>query len=63
MEISVPARGSVRPVIRDMLKHLTSAISYGGARSLSELQDMFRAEPARYVIRLTAAGRRESFER
>jgi IMP dehydrogenase len=63
MEISVPARGSVRPIIRDMLKHLTSAISYGGARSLSELQDMFRKEPARYVIRLSAAGRRESFER
>jgi IMP dehydrogenase len=63
MEISVPARGSVRPVIRDMLKHLTSAISYGGARSLSELQEMFRANPARYVVRLSAAGRRESFER
>jgi IMP dehydrogenase len=63
MEISVPARGSVRPVIRDMLKHLTSAISYGGARSLAELQDMFRTDPARYVIRLSAAGRRESFER
>jgi IMP dehydrogenase/GMP reductase len=63
MEISVPARGSVRPVIRDMLKHLASAISYGGARSLSELQEMFRTDPARYVIRLSAAGRRESFER
>jgi IMP dehydrogenase len=63
MEISVPARGSVRPVIRDMLKHLTSAISYGGARSLCELQQMFRADPARYVIRLSEAGRRESFER
>src|SRR4029079_2469503 len=43
MEISVPARGSVRPVLRDMLKHLCSAISYGGARSLPELQEMFRA--------------------
>lgn len=63
MEISVPARGSVRPVIRDLLKHLCSAISYGGARSLSELQDNFRKDPARYVIRLSAAGRRESFER
>jgi IMP dehydrogenase len=63
MEISVPARGSVRPVIRDMLKHLTSAISYGGARSLPELQAMFRKDPARYVIRLSAAARRESFER
>jgi IMP dehydrogenase len=63
MEISVPARGSVRPVIRDMLKHLVSAISYGGARSLSELQQMFRDDPARYVIRLTGSSRRESFDR
>jgi IMP dehydrogenase len=63
MEVSVPARGSVRPIIRDLLKHLCSAISYGGARSLSELQDNFRKDPARYVIRLSAAGRRESFER
>jgi IMP dehydrogenase len=63
MEISVPARGSVRPIIRDMLKHLTSAVSYGGAKSLSELRDLFRKDPMRYVIRLSAAGRRESFER
>jgi IMP dehydrogenase len=63
MEISVPARGSVRPVIRDMLKHLVSAISYGGARSLGELQQMFRDDPTRYVIRLTESSRRESFER
>ena len=63
MEISVPARGSVRPVIRDMLKHLCSAISYGGARSLAELQDLFRREPERYVIRLTESSRRESFDR
>jgi IMP dehydrogenase len=63
MEISVPARGSVRPVIRNMLKHLCSAISYGGAKSLSELQEMFRADPARYVIRLSESARRESFDR
>jgi IMP dehydrogenase len=63
MEIAVPARGSVRPIIRDMLKHLCSAISYGGARSLGELQEMFRKDPTRYVIRLTESGRRESFDR
>ena len=63
MEIAVPARGSVRPIIRDMLKHLCSAISYGGARSLGELQEMFRTDPARYVIRLSESGRRESFDR
>lgn len=63
MEISVPARGSVRPVLRDMLKHLCSAISYGGARSLAEMRQMFDADPMRYVIRLTESSRRESFDR
>jgi IMP dehydrogenase len=63
MEISVPARGSVRPILRDMLKHLCSAISYGGAGSLPELQEMFRRKPQRYVIRLTEPSRRESFDR
>src|SRR5207247_2280948 len=32
IEVSVPARGSARAVIREMLKHLCSAISYGGAQ-------------------------------
>ena len=63
MEVAVPARGSVRPIIRDMLKHLISAISYGGAGSLAELQEMFRKDPQRYVIRLSESGRRESFDR
>jgi IMP dehydrogenase len=63
MEISVPARGSVRPVVRDMLKHLCSAISYGGAGTLAELRQMFSKEPERYVIRLTDSARRESFDR
>jgi IMP dehydrogenase len=62
-EISVPARGSVRPVLRDMLKHLCSAISYSGANSLSDMQRMFAEDPARFVIRLTESSRRESFER
>jgi len=63
IEISVPARGSVRPIVRDMLKHLCSAISYGGARSLSELRDMFRHDPQRYVTRLSESAKRESFDR
>jgi IMP dehydrogenase len=63
MEISVPARGSVRPVLRDMLKHLCSAISYGGASGLSELRNLFEQDPQRYVIRLTESARRESFDR
>jgi IMP dehydrogenase len=63
MEVSVPARGSVRPIVRDMVKHLCSAISYGGAGSLSELQERFRQDPWRYTIRLSEPARRESFDR
>jgi hypothetical protein len=59
----VPARESVRPLLRDLIKHLCSAISYGGARSLAEMQELFRKNPERYVIKLTESGRRESFER
>jgi IMP dehydrogenase len=63
IEVSVPARGSARTVIQDMLKHLCSAISYGGATSLRELQEKFRADPGRYIVKLTAASRTESFQR
>ena len=63
IEVSVPARGSARPVIREMLKHLCSAISYGGAQSLQELRGQFWAQPERYLVRLTAASRAESFQR
>jgi len=63
LEVSVPARGSARGVIDDMLKHLCSAVSYGGARSLGELRAMFRTEPEAFLIRLSAAARRESFDR
>ena len=45
LEVSVPARGSVRAVIHDMLKHLCSSISYAGARSLSEFRQQFWSTP------------------
>jgi IMP dehydrogenase len=63
LEVSVPARGSARTVIRDMLKHLCSAISYGGTRSLRELKDQFWSSPDQYLIRLTEASKIESFHR
>lgn len=63
IEVSVPARGSARVVIHDMLKHLCSAISYGGATSLADLQRAFRADPMRYLVKLSTASRAESFQR
>jgi IMP dehydrogenase len=63
LEVSVPARGSVRTVLHNMLKHLCSAISYGGARSLQEMRELFWANPERYLVRLSEASRTESFQR
>ncbi|MDP1570384.1 MAG: IMP dehydrogenase [Vicinamibacterales bacterium] len=62
-EVSVPARGSVRPLIHDMLKHLCSSISYGGGASLADVRARFWQDPFRYLVRLSAAGGRESYER
>ncbi|HSC29353.1 MAG TPA: IMP dehydrogenase [Vicinamibacterales bacterium] len=63
MEISVPARGSARTIVRDMIKHLCSSISYGGASSLAELRTAFWTDPSKYLIRLSGPARRESYER
>jgi IMP dehydrogenase len=63
MEISVPARGSARTVLREMMKHLCSSISYGGTATLAELRQRFWQDPQRYLIKVSASGRRESYER
>jgi IMP dehydrogenase len=63
LEFSVPARGSARTIVRDMIKHLCSSVSYGGAMHLSELRDMFWEEPEKYLIKQSASARRESYER
>jgi len=63
IEVSVPARGSVRPIIQDILRHLCSSISYSGANSLAEIKELFWKDPSRFLIKLSAAGRRESYER
>ncbi len=63
LEVSVPLRGSARPVIAGMLKHIASSISYGGAAGLGELKKMFWDRPDEYMIKLSESSRRESFER
>jgi IMP dehydrogenase len=63
MEISVPSRGSARTLVREMIKHLCSSISYGGAKSLTEQREVFWADPHRFLIRQSPSARRESYER
>jgi IMP dehydrogenase len=62
-EVSVPARGSVRRIIHDILRHLCSSISYSGAGSLNEIKELFWNDPFRYLVKLSASSRRESYER
>jgi IMP dehydrogenase len=63
MEISVPARGSARTIVRDMIKHLCSSISYSGAESLASMRRAFWDDPERFLIKQSASARRESYER
>ena len=63
LEVSVPLRGSARPVLREMIKHLCSSISYSGADSLGDMRRRLEADPSRYLIRLSDSARRESYER
>jgi hypothetical protein len=46
-----------------MARHLCSAISYGGANSLADLKQRFWRDPDRYLLKLSPAARRESYER
>lgn len=62
-EVSVPSRGSARTILRDMIKHLCSSISYGGADSLADLRQRFWRDPTRYLVKQSAAAKRESYER
>jgi IMP dehydrogenase len=63
LEVSVPARGSVRLVIGDLLKHLCSTVSYGGTQSLQELRQKFWSNPEKFLVKLSDASRTESFKR
>ena len=63
IEISVPARGSARTILREMIKHLCSSISYGGADSLRGMREAFWRAPGTFLIRQSASARRESYDR
>ena len=62
--VAVSEQGAyLRAILHDMLKHLCSAISYGGASTLSELRQKFWMNPGQYLTRLSEASRHESFQR
>ena len=59
----MPYHGSVRDVLQRLRGHLRSAVSYGGESCLAAVRAKVLADPASFLIRLSAASRQESFER
>lgn len=61
--LRVPYVGSVVGILDRIRGHLQSAVSYAGELSLGAAHRKLAADPERYLIPLSEAARRESFER
>jgi IMP dehydrogenase/GMP reductase len=62
-EMEVSYKGSVVDVLHRIRGHLRSAVSYAGANSLAVVRAEVVPDPLAHLIPLSAAARRESFER
>ncbi len=61
--IKVDYIGSVVDIVRRMKGHLQSAVSYAGESNLWNAHDKISNLPENYLVRLSEASKRESFER
>ena len=59
----MPYRGSVRDVLHRLRGHLKSAVSYSGETSIGAARQILLERPEAFLIPLSAASRRESYER
>jgi IMP dehydrogenase len=59
----VPYTGPVANILRRVRGHLQSAVSYSGEKTLADARAKIAREPMKYLVRLTRASRKESFER
>ena len=62
-EIQVPYKGSVTDILRRIRGHLRSAISYAGNETLADARAKILLDPFAYLVPLTPAAQRESYER
>jgi IMP dehydrogenase len=62
-EIQVPYKGSVTDILHRIRGHLRSSVSYAGETSLASARHKILADPGHYLIPLSEASRRESYER
>lgn len=63
MQIQVPYKGSVDEVLHRVRGHLQSAVSYAGETSLEAARKKILSDPMKYLIPLSAASRKESYDR
>ena len=63
LSTEVPYIGPVLNVLGRIRGHLQSAVSYAGEKTLKEARRKIAQDPANYLIRLSEASKRESFER
>jgi IMP dehydrogenase len=59
----VPYAGPVENILKRIKGHLQSAVSYSGEKTLADARAKIAREPMKYLVRLTQASRKESFER
>ena len=62
-QMQVAYKGSVVDLLHRIRGHLWSAVSYAGGSSLAEVRERIVHDPLRYLIPLSEAARRESYER
>jgi IMP dehydrogenase len=62
-QMQVAYKGSVVDLLHRIRGHLQSAVSYAGGSSLAEVRERIVHDPLRYLIPLSEAARRESYER
>jgi IMP dehydrogenase len=62
-EIQVRYRGGVRGILHRVRGHLRSSVSYAGEESLADARRLVLENPSEYLIALSEASRRESYER
>lgn len=63
IEKDVEARGSVVPIIREIIGNVASTVSYLGATSLVEAKEMFLKNARRHLVKISESSKRESWER
>jgi IMP dehydrogenase len=62
-QTQVAYRGSVVDLLHRIRGHLQSAVSYAGGQALAEVRQRIARDPLRYLIPLSEAARRESYDR